>query len=126
MRTSGRTRIIIVEDDTALLRALTFALEAEGYAVSAYGAAEPLLRQSREADCLVVDLKLPDMDGLALIKRLRAGGLESPAILITTDPSARCRRSAAEAKVTIVEKPLIGGELRERIADALRSSNGAG
>ena len=119
-------RIIIVEDDVALLRALTFALEAEGYAVSAFAAAEPLLRRSLEADCLVVDLKLPDMDGLALIKRLRAGGLESPAILITTAPSARCRRSAAEANVTIVEKPLLGAELRERIADALQPSSGAG
>lgn len=114
-----RRHITVVEDDASLLGALAFALEAEGYAVAAYRAAEPLLEAPPAADCLVIDLRLPDMDGLALIERLRAAGARSPAILITTNPDQRCRDAAAAAQVEIVEKPLVTGELRWRIARAI-------
>lgn len=117
--TDCRPRIVIVEDDLSLLGALTFALEADGYVVLAYAAAGPLLQGPPGADCLVIDLKLPDMDGLALIGRLRAIGPQPPAILITTHPTERLRRAAAAAKVEIVEKPLMGAELRRRIEAAI-------
>jgi DNA-binding response OmpR family regulator len=113
------TRITLVEDDASLLGALTFALEADGYQVAAYAAARHLLENPPEADCLVIDLKLPDMDGLSLIKRLRALGPQPPAILITTNPDDRVRRAAEAVQVPIVEKPLMGGELRRRIASAI-------
>jgi DNA-binding response OmpR family regulator len=113
-------RITLIEDDASLRGALAFALEAEGYEVATYPAAEPLLQRPPAAtDCLVVDLRLPDMDGLALIRCLRALGPKTPAILITTDPDRRCRRAAAAVGVEIVEKPLIGGELRQRIDAAI-------
>ena len=116
---SRPTRITLVEDDVSLLGALTFALEADGYAVAPYAAARPLLEDPPDADCLVVDLKLPDKDGLSLISRLRSLGPQPPAILITTNPDDRLRRAAAAAHVAIVEKPLMGGELRRRIAQAV-------
>jgi DNA-binding response OmpR family regulator len=116
----SRPRVTIVEDDVSLLNALAFALEADGYAVSPYTAAAPLLAQPPSADCMVVDRRLPDMDGLALIQALRALGPQPTAILITSNPDDRLRRAAATAGVAIVEKPLIGGELRQRIADAVR------
>ena len=47
---SQRTRITLVEDDVSLLGALTFALEAEGYAVAPYAAARPLLENPPESD----------------------------------------------------------------------------
>jgi FixJ family two-component response regulator len=115
----GKPRIAIVEDDLSLLAALAFALETDGYDVSAYTAAASLLDQPIDVDCLVVDLKLPDMDGLELVDQLRERGLLSPAILITTNPSDRCRKAAARAHVEIVEKPLIDGELRHRIKTAI-------
>ena len=59
------------------------------------------------------------MDGLSLINHLRALGPQPPAILITTNPDDRLRRAAAAAHVSIVEKPLMGGELRRRIAHAI-------
>jgi DNA-binding response OmpR family regulator len=116
---SSRPRVTIVEDDVSLLNALAFALEADGYAVSPYTAAGPVLAQPPHADCMVIDLRLPDMDGLALIEALRRLGPQPRAILITTNPDERLRRAAAAADVDIVEKPLIGGELRQRIADAV-------
>ena len=117
---TDRPRIVIVEDDVSLLAALTFSLEADGYAVTPYSRAAPLLDHIPPADCLVIDLKLPDLDGLRLIARLRERGLTAPAILITTNPDDRRRRTAAEAGVEIVEKPLMDGDLRRRIEDALR------
>ncbi len=114
--------ITIVEDDRSLLGALKFALEADGYRVSAYNEARRLLDAPPPADCLVVDLKLPDLDGLALIARLRDVGVTSPAILITTRPDERCRKTAAAAGVAIVEKPLLDGTLRQAIEAAVLRS----
>ena len=111
--------VVIVEDDASLLGALVFALEADGFDVRPYHSAAPLLERPIEADCMVIDLKLPDVDGLSLISRLRGLRIASPAILITTNPDDRCRASARAAGVEIVEKPLIGGELRRRIDKAI-------
>ena len=72
--------VVLVEDDPSLLRALAFALEAEGLAVHSYRAGKALLSSPVHADCLVVDYRLPDLDGLSLIAALRAKGVSSPAI----------------------------------------------
>jgi DNA-binding response OmpR family regulator len=116
---SHRPRVTIVEDDISLLNALSFALEEEGFAVAAFVRGQDLLERPRATDCLVVDLRLRDEDGLTLIDDLRKLGLSPPAILITTNPGDRCRRRAAEAGVDIVEKPLIGADLGSRIAAAI-------
>src|ERR1022692_3051769 len=101
-----RPRVTIVEDDISLLNALSFALEEEGFDVAPFDRGQELLDRPRATDCLVVDLKLRDADGLTLIKDLRELGLSPPAILITSNPDDRCRRRAADTGVEIVEKPL--------------------
>jgi two-component system response regulator FixJ len=112
---------VLVEDDPSLLSALTFALEADGFVVHGHGRGQTAVdaSQTDRADCLVVDLKLPDMDGLALVAMLRHQGVVAPAIVITTAPDERRRREAAKAGVQIVEKPLLDGELRRHIDLAL-------
>jgi DNA-binding response OmpR family regulator len=107
--------VVIVEDDASLRAALAFALEADGFTVHAYGGGEPLLAEMVRADCMVVDMRLPDIDGLTLINRLRQKGVWEPAILTTTNPDERTRRMADRMGVRIVEKPLITGELRREI-----------
>src|SRR5271169_5163866 len=109
---SRRPRVVIVEDDQSLLGALIFALEAEGFDVRAHTAAGSMLEKPIAADCLIIDYRLPDLDGLSLIAKLRQRAITSPAILITTNPDRRCRAAARAAGVQIVEKPLIDGELR--------------
>jgi len=108
-------RILLVEDDSALRGALAFALGTEGFTVETFACAEDLLASPVAGDCMVVDLKMPGLDGLALIGELRLRGNLTPAILITTNPDARSRRAARAAAVEIVEKPLLTGELRRRI-----------
>lgn len=119
--------IVLVEDDPSLLGALTFALETDGFRVHAHNRGQAAAADADIvlAGCLVVDLKLPDIDGLALVAQLRAAGVTAPAIVITTNPDERHRREAVRAGVNIVEKPLIDGELRRHIDLAL-AKGGAG
>ncbi len=116
-------RIGVVEDDEAVLAAISFALKAEGYRVEGFKDARAFLAQDGIKDfaCLVIDLRLPDADGLTLIRGLRSRGLDTPAILVTTQPSRSCRREAAALNTPIVEKPLMG----EVLSECIRSLSGA-
>ena len=63
----------------------------------------------------MIDYALPDLDGTSLLKTWRAHGVTAPAIIIASNPTARCWREAAEAKVPVLEKPLLGDELTRRL-----------
>jgi two-component system response regulator FixJ len=117
--------VIVIEDDASLLSAMTFALRADGFDVLGYTDAADLLSAAprRSTGCFVVDLRLPGLDGLALIAALRERGETAPAILITTDPDARHRSDAARAGVRIVEKPLLNSELRRSIDEAFATAD---
>ncbi len=115
----GKLLIAIVEDDRAVLNSLQFALEAQGYAVCGFERAVDALNSSEimSADCLVLDYGLPDVDGVALLLALRRRGAASPAMIIASNPSARCRQEASLAGAPVIEKPLMGDVLVQRIHD---------
>jgi len=125
--TAARTRvapdrtILIVDDDGALLNALTFGIEVEGYRVLAFDSAEAVLDLPAPPDvaCVVVDHRMPRMDGLCLIEMLRARGLAAPAILMTSHPGARLRARCDSLRIPIVEKPLLRDELSLAIYAAI-------
>jgi len=118
----AKPTIVLVEDDASLLSALGFALGTYGFAVHAFARAGALLAAPVQADCIVVDMRLPDMDGLTLVKRLRERNVWAPVILTTTNPDARTRRAAEAMGVPIVEKPLITEELLARIEEIILES----
>ena len=64
--------VVVIDDDPAVLGALKFALELEGFSVAAYRSGSELLAEAElpESGCLVIDFKLPDMDGLSLLAAL--------------------------------------------------------
>ncbi|MGZ8402839.1 MAG: response regulator [Rhodoplanes sp.] len=105
--------ILVVEDDDSLRHSLRFSLAVEGFAVRTYAKASELLGAAELPDrgCLVVDYNLPDMTGLDLVAQLRNRQVALPAILITTNPSGIVRRSAEEAGVPMIEKPLLDDSL---------------
>jgi two-component system C4-dicarboxylate transport response regulator DctD len=105
--------LLLVDDDPAVRSSIAFALEIEGFDVRPYASAEAVLASGRlsDADCLVVDHRLPGLDGLGLLARLRARGIDAPAIVITSNPSRRLREQVAEAGAHLVEKPLLGDAL---------------
>ena len=114
--------ILIVDDDAALRSSLEFILGVEGYAVRAYACGRELLDDADFPDhgCLVVDQRLPDIDGLQLIDTMRSRDVRLPAILITTHPTRALRRRAEAARIPIVEKPFITGTLFQQIGAAFK------
>ncbi len=122
----GRTRrplVVLVDDDEALLNALTFALETEGYRVEPFPSGESLLAGDLAvADCFIIDDRLAGgMSGIELIVELRANDIAAPAIVITTHPSAELVSKARALGASIIEKPLMGSALAQAVQDSLRS-----
>ena len=113
--------VAIIEDDAAVCNALAFSLQTDGLSVREYGCAEDLLKDAFavEIDCLVVDYRLPNMNGLDMLKELRRRGIDAPAILIATEPSLAVRAAVGLVGASIVEKPLLTEELYDLIALAL-------
>lgn len=109
--------LALVDDDAALLHALTFAFETRGYRVLAYATAEDALAGRCQCDwrCLVLDHRLPGMSGLDLLEQLRCRQLTTPAVLITSNPSTATRTRAANVGVEIIEKPILDDVLLERV-----------
>ncbi len=66
---------------------------------------------------MVVDQNMPGLSGIELITKLRAHDISAPAILITTHPDRSLKSRAAQANVPIVEKPLLGNVLIDKIRD---------
>jgi two-component system, LuxR family, response regulator FixJ len=114
--------VLIIDDDPAMRNSLKFALEVEGFAVRAYPTGADLLadrEETPEVGCLVIDYKLPEMNGLDLLFELRKRKIDLPAILITTHPNPAVRNRAAMAGVPLVEKPLLNDMLFQGIRAAL-------
>jgi two-component system response regulator FixJ len=114
--------VAVVDDDLAVCNSLKFSLELEGLEVRTFpGGAELLLARDIDAcQCFVVDQKMPGISGLELIGKLRDRHIAAPAILIISQPSAALSARAASARIPIVEKPLLGDVLLDRIREALR------
>ena len=120
--------VVAVDDDVAVLASLKFALEVDGFVVRGYRSAEELLADELpgSASCLVVDLRLPGIDGLALVAAARKRGMDCPAILMTTNPPLQVRREAEAAGLAIVEKPLLGNALADMIRAVLAAPSRRG
>ena len=115
--------VMVVDDDPALLGSLEFALKAEGYRVHGCAGPTAALAPMAEAPaCMVIDYKLPDMDGADLAVCLRRNGLTAPLILMTTNPDARCRAKAARCGAVIVEKPLLDDKLVRQIRSLVEAN----
>ena len=112
--------VIVVDDDLAGCASLNFSLELEGFSVRIYGSGAELLkkRDFGACKCFVIDQRMPGMTGMELIEKLRDGKVLTPAILIISHPSAALSAHAARVGVPIVEKPLLGNTLMDRIREA--------
>jgi two-component system response regulator FixJ len=114
--------VIVVDDDHAVRESLKFDLELEGLSVQALAGAAELLAcpDLDKADCLVLDCKMPAMDGFAVLDAL-AGRITVPVILITAPVTETLRRRAERAGVfRVLEKPLLDKTLLKNIREAIR------
>ena len=85
MRYKGALRVLVIEDETRLSRQLAAALADAGYAVdcAADGERGDFLAQTERYDAVVLDLGLPKVDGLTLLRRWRDAGLAVPVLVLT-------------------------------------------
>ena len=107
--TTGRPRILLVEDDASVRRSLQLLLRSQNYDVRAYGSGQSLSEdpEALKADCLVADLCMPDTNGVTLLKELRAVGWQGPAILISGQLDEAWKALARSGGfANIFEKPL--------------------
>jgi FixJ family two-component response regulator len=118
---AGRT-VLIVDDDPAVCSSLQFCLEVEGFLVRTYSSASELLNDQNvpQSGCLVIDYRLPRMNGLDLLAELRRRKVMLPAILVTTHPSMLVRAQIAAAGAMLIEKPLLNEALFDGIRAAMR------
>lgn len=78
-------RLLLVEDDTALRDGLQQALSVQGFTVNAVGTGQQALAVVRAGDCdaVILDLGLPDIDGLSVLKQLRQKQHRMPVLVLT-------------------------------------------
>lgn len=119
--------VVLIEDEPQIRRFLRATLTGQGYRLfeAATGAAGLVEVGSRQPDVVIVDLGLPDMDGLEVIRRLREW-TAIPIIVLSARGQEREKVSALDAGADdYVSKPFGAGELLARIRVALRHAAGA-
>jgi FixJ family two-component response regulator len=119
-------KVAIVDDDVAVRDSLRFLLEVLGYSVETFAsAAEFLTATIANLACLILDNHMPEMSGLELVERLRAGGNGLPILLVTGSSSPAIVSRAAELGVSkVLDKPPGEGDLLDFIATTHWADNG--
>src|SRR5579883_1944994 len=79
----NRKSILVVEDEEKLRRVVGMHLSSAGYEVKAAGTAEEAIKYAGDADLILTDLRLPGMDGLALLEKLNAQNSQAPVVVMS-------------------------------------------
>lgn len=119
-----RERVVsIVDDDESVRRSVRNLLLSVGFPVAVFDSAESFLQSAQRGNtgCLVLDLRMPAMDGLDLLAHLGKAGERVPAVVLTAhgddDVRERARQAGAAA---FLDKPFRSAALIEAVESALR------
>ncbi|MFL6438155.1 MAG: response regulator transcription factor [Terriglobales bacterium] len=119
----SKQKISVVDDDESTRRSTKLLIESFGFQAADFESAGSFLKSSQleETSCLVVDLRMPGMDGLQLQSYLAAAGHKIPIIFITAYDDGESRRQAMQAgAVAFLGKPFTDNFLLQAISSALR------
>jgi FixJ family two-component response regulator len=114
--------IAVVDDDEAVREAVTSLIRSLGYNASAFERPDDFLKSSSRGDicCLIVDMQMPRMTGIALYHQLVATGDPIPTILITAYPDEKMRaRALQDGVICYLSKPFKEDDLLAGIQAAL-------
>ena len=123
MKGGANMRILIAEDDTRLLKSLVHIFEMNHYAVDGVDNGNDAFdfAYSDEYDGLVLDIMMPGMDGMTVLKKLRASGITTPALFLTARTEIDQRIEGLDAGADdYLPKPFSTGELLARVRAMLR------
>ena len=123
MKGGANMRILIAEDDPKLLKSLVHIFEMNNYAVDGVENGNDAFdfASSDEYDGLVLDIMMPGMDGVTLLKKLRASGITTPALFLTAKTETYQKIEGLDAGADdYLPKPFSTGELLARVRAMLR------
>jgi two-component system CheB/CheR fusion protein len=124
--TAGRSRVAVIEDEPGVRDAARSVLQADGYDVVAFSSSEAFLAEPDHGRfaCVVVDISLPGMDGLALQRKLKTeGNVGIPIIFMTGNSDlATAVEAMREGAADFLQKPVDGATISESVARALESN----
>ena len=118
--------ILVVDDEKNIRLTLSQALETLGMPVQTAGDGEEALQKLRDSDfsLVLLDLKLPGMDGLEVLRRIRESWPKIPVIMITAHGSIEFAVEAMKlGAVDFIRKPFSPGEIRALVSQALKSKD---
>jgi DNA-binding response OmpR family regulator len=121
----GSSRVLLVDDDPDICHFLSMLLEIEGFAPeSATRADEALAACDREAPAaILVDIAMPDVDGLELCRILRHRGVSCPILVVSARPGHELGRRALEAGADeFIRKPFDNSDLLSRLRARLAAA----
>jgi DNA-binding NtrC family response regulator len=116
-----KSNVLIVEDERATAFALSQGLAEDGYKIKAVSSSEAALRflKGRKCDLIITDIRLPGMDGVELLKKVRTRR-KIPSIVITALGSQESWTAAKKAgAVKLFSKPFKVDEVKKTVASAL-------
>ena len=125
MTLAAKPAVYVVDDDPDVLGSLRFLLETDGFDVRTFRTGAAMLRALGPAsvDCFVIDYKMPDMNGVDLVSRLRNRDIAVPVILITGYPDENISARAEAAGVDhVLRKPLLDDSLLAHVRGAIREN----
>lgn len=126
-QSTGR-HVLVVDDDSSLSNFLSMELEADRFVVDQiHDGAEALavLQAKRRYDLLVLDLNLPNLDGLSLLKQLRTGQPRLPVLVLTARSRVEDRVNALQTGADdCLNKPFSLSEFKARVHALLRRNSG--
>jgi FixJ family two-component response regulator len=116
------TKLSVVDDDDSMREAIMSLIDSIGVSIEEFSSAQDFLRSERRLgfDCLILDVRMPGMNGLELQRRLAADQNRTPIVFITAHDSDEERTKALKAGAAgFLRKPFTEQELLGAISDAL-------
>jgi FixJ family two-component response regulator len=111
--------VLIVDDDVSVRRSTERLIRSLGMRAESFASARHLLssEDSIEADCLLIDIRMPGIDGLQLLRRLRANSQRTQVAIHLTQLAKSAKRSAV-----LQERNRLAGEIHDSLAQSFASS----
>jgi len=115
--------VYVVEDDEAVRASLVALLELGGWQISEFASGDLFLAgvEGLKPGCVLLDMRMPGLDGIEVLERLSASGVEWPVVVMTGHPDPTIAAAALHrGAIEFLEKPFSDDDLFEAIERALR------